>query len=374
MARDDVSGKELATLLAGVPLGIVSSWGHPLGRDHVTARMAEHLVAAGAQVHGLLDGELGHEPIPELAGLDELPRDPGEFASWIERHDVRGVIFNEFPDGETPECALPRVAAESGAAPFMYLAWERAPEQVLESLRGFRAVISPHTAFSRKLEAADVPSLRLRWGWRLPHPKPPLSAEEPILLLHISGTGGEFRRKASDTVAAAFLRLAEDSRFQCRITTQRHFEPELSATLEDAGVIVDEGNLPAARIEALNRGARVAVLPSRWEGIGLPILEALAAGTPVVTSDGAPMNEWVRHRREGLLVPGQAGSQEGIAVETREVSVDDLVDALRELGDRELLARLEAKAMAGGPGRVDPGDAARQFASAIGKWLDHGNG
>ena len=42
---------------------------------------------------------------------------------------------------------------------------------------------------------------------------------------------------------------------------------------------------------ALYRGASVFAFPSLYEGFGLPVLEAMAAGAPVVTTDRGPMME-----------------------------------------------------------------------------------
>jgi glycosyltransferase involved in cell wall biosynthesis len=42
--------------------------------------------------------------------------------------------------------------------------------------------------------------------------------------------------------------------------------------------------------------------PSRWEGFGLVFIEALACRAVVVTSDVAPMNEYITHMENGLLV------------------------------------------------------------------------
>lgn len=49
---------------------------------------------------------------------------------------------------------------------------------------------------------------------------------------------------------------------------------------------VDEAHKPA-----LYRGAACAVFPSRYEGFGLPVLEALACGAPLVTSNAASLPE-----------------------------------------------------------------------------------
>ena len=42
----------------------------------------------------------------------------------------------------------------------------------------------------------------------------------------------------------------------------------------------------------------VCLTPSRWEGLGLPLYEALAFGMPIITNDDPPMNEVVARRRE----------------------------------------------------------------------------
>lgn len=53
----------------------------------------------------------------------------------------------------------------------------------------------------------------------------------------------------------------------------------------------------------LYNSADAYVLPTRYEGFGLPPLEAMAAGCPVIASDIPVVDEVVQHEYNGLLVP-----------------------------------------------------------------------
>jgi glycosyltransferase involved in cell wall biosynthesis len=99
----------------------------------------------------------------------------------------------------------------------------------------------------------------------------------------------------------------------------------------------------------LYNSADVYVLPTRYEGFGLPPLEAMAAGCPVIASDIPVVDEVVRHEENGLLVP--RNDPRALADSIARMLGDDALRArliqngfetLKRFDEDELAARNEA--------------------------------
>jgi glycosyltransferase involved in cell wall biosynthesis len=86
------------------------------------------------------------------------------------------------------------------------------------------------------------------------------------------------------------------------------------------------GHVPKDRLSALYRGAACLVLPSRDEGFGLPVLEAMAVGTPVVASTAGALPEIAGEA--AVLVPPRDPA--ALAVGVEQALADR--DRLRALG------------------------------------------
>ena len=106
----------------------------------------------------------------------------------------------------------------------------------------------------------------------------------------------------------------------------------LAADLRARGADV-RGWVTQDELAELYRGAAALVLPSRYEGFGIPVVEAMASGTPVVLSGDAALRE----------VAGDAASYAEDGDYGRAFE--------RALADRGRFARRGWSALAGTPGR-----------------------
>ena len=71
----------------------------------------------------------------------------------------------------------------------------------------------------------------------------------------------------------------------------RHPEVRQAAAALPEGSVVLPGRLPESAVPDLYRGAAMVVLPSKAEGFGLPVIEAMACGVPVICSDLPVLHE-----------------------------------------------------------------------------------
>src|SRR5205807_2179362 len=98
--------------------------------------------------------------------------------------------------------------------------------------------------------------------------------------------------KNESRIVDAFARARLDAGIHLVFTGES--QPDLMRLIETrqlSGRVDFVGMVPEAKLPSLYRGAEALILPSLYEGFGLPILEAMACGVPVVTSNVTAMAE-----------------------------------------------------------------------------------
>ena len=116
-------------------------------------------------------------------------------------------------------------------------------------------------------------------------PAPPLPPDAPYILF----VGGEYANKNRPAALAAFARLAQSTSLPHSLAlVGRDDTPPAVWAQRIPGLDLSRihwiAGASQAELAALYRGASLFVFPSTSEGFGLPVLEAMSSGAPVVTS------------------------------------------------------------------------------------------
>ena len=160
---------------------------------------------------------------------------------------------------------------------------------------------------------------------------------DKFVFLHTGGWGGVHNRKNTSVVIEAF-RLLNRSDTKLIITSQK---PLNVGNLPNNIEIIDK-NLSRQEMIDLYYQADCLVYPPKWETIGIGILESLAAGTPVITTNVPPMNEFVKDCSNGYLCSSEVSQYPDISIYVAEVSPEEIKKKMELMLNKmtyELLAK-----------------------------------
>ena len=231
----------------------------------------------------------------------------------LARRAGASLIFTPAPEGYLGRQAIPQVVMVHDLRPISH------PERSLQSLY-FRAWVPPllrsclrvitNSRFTAAeierhtgLAASRISVIPLGYDDQLFRPASPGSPRQasPVLaglsgpyLLHL---GQAYPHKNLERLIRAFAQVAPDHPDLSLVLAGKPHgseTPRLEGLVEALGLqnrVRFVAYVPYGQLGDLYRGALALAYPSLWEGFGLPVLEAMACGTPVLTSLGSGTEE-----------------------------------------------------------------------------------
>jgi len=141
--------------------------------------------------------------------------------------------------------------------------------------------------------------------------------------------GGYSSRKGIDDIVEAFLYLAEQNILRDKLIfvgIKQRFSTEgnkfnlLTQEAVEKGILIEKGYVDEEELGSLLAKAKGLIYPSKFEGFGLPVLEAMQMGCPVVTTRCTSLPE----------ICGEA------AIYVEPVAMKQIADAVIKLQDKDV--------------------------------------
>jgi len=334
-----------------VNIGIVSKWfnrGQPVVARHLRSGVEalghrSFVLAKPRREKGPMGGALeltGVWDQPNVTPTSSFETPLEEYVAWVEANGIETILCDQ--NYQFAELAQLR---RQGVRVVGRFVWEHFTREHLEPARAAYDVIYSVTEVEReRYRGWGLETPRVPWGI---HPE--LLAVEPRrstdgLVRFVFPGGFLGHRKPAEPVIEAFSRTeAPNLRLLVKAQVERsRLERILPLVEADARIDLVLADEPWAEHLTAIAANDVSVSPSRWEGLGLPLYEAIAFGMPTIANDDPPMNEVIVDGENGLLVPSYDDGAARSGIPARRPDVAAMAAAMERVAEPELLAQLRA--------------------------------
>jgi 1,2-diacylglycerol 3-alpha-glucosyltransferase len=349
-------------------VGIVTKWfnrGQPIVGRYVRSAVdtlghESFVLARPRREEGPRPGALERTGIWDQPGVTEasqfqVPLE--EYIAWIDENGIEVILCDQ--NYQVEELTALR---KRGVRVIGRFVWEHfTAEHLPQAREAYDTIYSVTEAEQARYAKMGLETPRVPWGIHpellkfAPEndPENPRAGEEivaasedrPVRFVFPGGFIGH--RKPLEPVVEAFNKVKNpDLRLMVKAQVARDRLDGLSRKVKrdkriELHLADDEWSTHLHTIAS----ADVCITPSRWEGLGLPLYEAIAFGQPVITNDDPPMNEVIRHGKNGILVPSEPDGTARSGIPAHRPDIDAMAKAIEKLADPDRRRELTEGAM-----------------------------
>jgi glycosyltransferase involved in cell wall biosynthesis len=338
-------------------VGVVSKWfnrGQPVVGRQLRSAVDElghrsFVLARPKKERGPRPGALDRDDVWDQPGVTEasaydVPGD--EYLRWVEANGIEAVLCDQ--NYQFAELAELR---RRGVLTIGRFVWEHFSADHLAGAReAFDVVYSLTHAERSRYREMGLETPYVPWGC---HPELIAVADaverpaNPDRVSFVFPGGFLGHRKPLGAVLEAFEGTS-DPRLRLVVKAQverKQARAAAEAADRDRRIELRVGDQPTAEHLRELAGFDVCLAPARWEGLGLPLYEAIAFGQPAITNDAPPMNEAIAEGVNGLLVGSTPNGTAKSGIPALDPDVGELRAAIERLADDSLRAELAAGAL-----------------------------
>ena len=253
----------------------------------------------------------------KLPGKEEYKRYPFLRDIFVRRNFHAEVgILNNFPKSFSADFGTKVIDSNIR---LVYIAWEESifpskwVDEFNENLHGI-LVASEHTKRVLLMSGVCVPIINISQATQLPNSVNAKGQDDvrknKFTFLHISS--GQYRKGADVLVNAFVSEFSDKDNIKLIIKNYSNVDSQTGLAIEEAKrlkpsskwpeiELIDKPDLTDTEMKRLYELADAVVLPSRAEGFGLPMLEALSYGKPLITTGYSGQMDFCNSKNSILL-------------------------------------------------------------------------
>jgi len=333
-------------------VGIVTKWfnrGQPVVARQLRSAVDElghesFILARPKKERGPRPGALDRDDVwdqPRVTEASAYDIPMAEYERWVSDNSIEAILCDQ--NYQFEEIANLRRAGVRTVGRFV---WEHfTAEHVPGATEAFDVIYSFTRAEQGRYAEMGVDSPYVSWGC---HPELLAYADTPrraqsgeVWFVFPGGFLGH--RKPLEPVLQAFSRVRDERvrlLIKAQVERRKLIEPATEAAKRDPRIVLQVADQPTdAHLREL-ASCDVCLAPARWEGLGLPLYEAIAFGQPAITNDAPPMNEATKDGVNGLLVASHRVGEAKSGIPALDPDIDELAAAIERLADDEERTRL----------------------------------